>query len=273
MPDPSESKEDLDRLKLHLEVADLRRSPWAKPSVVVPILAALLTLGLSQYLGVFDVERKRVELQMREAELRRSKLQDELALLEAKTRELEKEKEDLARRRAGLGSEVAKLEGNVRTLRAEADAARHELNRARTVLARPNLTIESFVLVGERRVAVSVINKGLGVAEVRRFHPYVDGRRLPPGPSTESFGPTLDALGINETWVRWHWPASIKASEQSDLLMVEPGQFDAGRAETFRKAIVRLGLEVCYCSVFGDCYWAAFNRPNIEKRTCDADKG
>jgi outer membrane murein-binding lipoprotein Lpp len=142
MPDPTESKEDLECLKLRLEIGDLRRSPWAKPSIVFPILAALLTLGVSEYLGVFDVERKRVELQAQEAELKRTKLQDDLVILEANKKELQKEKDDLAQRKRGLGLEVAKLENTVKSLRAEAGAARQELNQVKNVLARPNLVIQ-----------------------------------------------------------------------------------------------------------------------------------
>ena len=58
-PDP---KQLLEVEKLKLEISDLKRSAWLEPAVMIPIVATLVTLGLSWALGVFDVERKRIEI-------------------------------------------------------------------------------------------------------------------------------------------------------------------------------------------------------------------
>jgi hypothetical protein len=58
--DASDERKASELQKLRMEIVDLRRSPWLKPSVSIPIFATLATLALSQYLGVFELERKRI---------------------------------------------------------------------------------------------------------------------------------------------------------------------------------------------------------------------
>jgi hypothetical protein len=123
----SVEKLDLEMLKLRLEIADLSRSPWIKPSVLIPIVATLVTLGISQWLGVFDVERKRVEVAGKEAELQRNAVTKEvdalqarktevdgkLTQVEARKREADEEIIQLDQRKGGLALEVAQLQGQV----------------------------------------------------------------------------------------------------------------------------------------------------------------
>jgi hypothetical protein len=46
---------------------------------MIPIVATLVTLGLSWALGVFDVERKRIEVSANLLEIRRAKLTGDVA--------------------------------------------------------------------------------------------------------------------------------------------------------------------------------------------------
>jgi hypothetical protein len=127
MTDSTKSKEDLERIKLEREISDLERSPWTRPTIIVPIVAALVTLALSQYLGVFDVERKRVELQTKESEIRRVQLQGDLAILEVDKKALEKDKKDLDQRKTSLGRDVGSLQEKADKLKREMDIIGNEV--------------------------------------------------------------------------------------------------------------------------------------------------
>jgi hypothetical protein len=266
---PYKSKEELEQIKLGLEISELRRSSWTKPGIVIPIIVGLVTLGLSQYLGVFDVERKRVELQAKETEMKRNKLQDELTVLEAKRTVVEKEQKALEERKVGLGREIDKLQDNLKTVTAQANNARRELDTAKKVLAAPNLAIGSQVLDLAKQAEFYLINRGQGLAKIQVTRFYVDGKLMEEGPPNAALGPTLNALGINEVWVRWQLPDSLKGQDKMALLSIEKEEFDSSRATRFKQAINRLGIEVCYCSVFKDCYWATLGRPPINKRACE----
>jgi hypothetical protein len=78
----NDSKELLELEKLKLEIVDLKRSAWLKPAVMIPTVATLVTLGLSWALGVFDVERKRIEVSAAQLAIRREKLTEDVAKLE-----------------------------------------------------------------------------------------------------------------------------------------------------------------------------------------------
>jgi hypothetical protein len=278
-------KGDLEREKLLLEIAELRRSPWSKPSIIVPICAALITLGLSQYLGVFDVERKRVELSSKEAEMRRQELREELAKLEGEKVDLLHEKKVLEERREGLGRDVGRLETEVQKLKmdtkvlrvaeqrahSEAEKARRQLEHTRNVLARPDINFTTEVLIWEQKAMISMTNRGQGPAIVRTIRLYVDGRRMPEGPEDQPFDPTLSALGLAESWIRWYWTSrTLAPGEMTPVLMIEPGQFTKERAVKFETTTDQhFGMEVCYCSVLGDCYWATHQRPSVTASKCD----
>jgi uncharacterized protein YjbI with pentapeptide repeats len=114
------------REKLALEIRGLRRSPWAQPVVLVPLFVTLVTVGLSQYLGVFDVERKRIELlstsaevRNREAELRYREIQLARELSQREILELEGQREALKSERLQLLKDRDQLVERVAVLRVE----------------------------------------------------------------------------------------------------------------------------------------------------------
>jgi hypothetical protein len=280
----SQPEQNLQDIKLALEIAELRRSPWLKPSVVVPIIAALLTLGLSQYLGVFDVERKRNENATKEAELRRTMATQELARLAIEKQELVAEKEGLATLKAGLGRDVATLQRRVLELNGEATTLRsrtkttevalanaeRKLKHTTRVLARPVVNLSRTVLPSQELADLYMINRGQGTAYIRVLKTFVDDVLMEEGQlASDRYGPTLDALGINYEWLRWHWPETgLPKDKQVSLFAIEARHFSKERADLFAAAMDRLGVEICYCSEFGDCYWAAFNRAARPAGSC-----
>ncbi|BDT66115.1 hypothetical protein os1_02680 [Comamonadaceae bacterium OS-1] len=112
----SAENQDLEAQKLRLEIANLQRSPWLQPGVAIPLAATLATLALSLYLGVFEVERKRIEVSNREAQLAKAELAKDIEGLSRGKAELEGEKLKLSEERKKLTTEIA-------SLRTQADAA------------------------------------------------------------------------------------------------------------------------------------------------------
>jgi hypothetical protein len=260
--DSAKSRDCLEREKLRLEIVALKRSAWRQPSVILPIAAALVTLGLSQYLGVFDVERKRVELETQKAEMQRSELNRDLKTLQAQKTQLEQDKGELDERKKGLGLELTNLQVTVKKLKSEA-------SYAKTVLGRPVLTFKALAMTVARQGSFSVLNKGRGLAVLKQFRWYADGRPVPDGPNDDPYGPLLTALGMRGPWIRWYTYESVKPDAESPLLLIEPTLYTDENAITFEQNLDRVGVELCYCSNFGDCYWATYGRPEIKKRTCE----
>jgi hypothetical protein len=113
------SKEDLEREKLQLEIAELKRRWWRRastlasflPSLTVAVLGTLLGVGVGWWTGFFDIQRMDLSAQRHN--------------LEAQTRDLKAEEKGLIGKRAELLGQVSQLE-------TERDAARNERDKART---------------------------------------------------------------------------------------------------------------------------------------------
>src|SRR5262249_28453726 len=156
--------------KLKLEVADLRRSSWLKPAVMIPIVGTLVTLGLSWSLGVFDVERKRVEVSASLLEIRREKLQQDVA-------KLEHDQKDLETSKAGLRRDIAGLQSQLNTTRANYQRLESQLNYTKTVLSRAALNI--FYYLAPDYSALKLENHGRSTATIRTMQVFVDNQPIP----------------------------------------------------------------------------------------------
>ena len=269
---------ELEQTKLRLEIEELRRSPWGKPAVIVPIGAALFTLAISQYLGVFDVERKRVEISAKDAEMRRTRAEDSINILRIEKQGLIEQRKALEDKKAGLAIEVSRLQEQVRNLNDESVkagienkkanqallVAHREIERTKRVLARPDLNISREILPGNRNARLYINNNGKGGAVVHNVLLYVDGKRIPKSQGRE---PVRDALNIMfgsfAPWINWYFIEgdTIPSGGESVILWVDRDQFSESRSDEFYTATERLGVEVCYCSAFDDCYWATYHRP------------
>ena len=88
----SPTKEELEREKLSLEVAELKRSPWRRTAVwaslMPPLTVALLGVGVGWWTGFFDAQR---------------------LYLEARTQVLKREERDLEDKKTGLTAEITQL--------------------------------------------------------------------------------------------------------------------------------------------------------------------
>jgi len=246
--DPKQSLE-LEKLKiekLKLEISDLKRSAWLKPPVMIPIVATLVTLGLSWALGVFGVERKRIEVAATELQIRREKLTEDVA-------KLEKDQQTLEQAKAGLMAQISDL--------------RKKLDYTTNVLSAPSLNIRSYSAFDGAKLWLS--NEGKGTAKVQVIRVFVDNKRVPIG-ATHEWLPALDDLGINAPWIHWVWPKDdyVTSGAKPVMLEIPKEDFSPLEADEFGEAMERLGMEICYCSDLNACKWTTFHRPSIEQKTC-----
>lgn len=246
-PDPSsEAKQSLELEKLRLEISDLKRSAWFQPSVMIPIVATLVTLGLSWGLGVFDVERKRIEISATELQIRRENLKQDVA-------KLENDRKDLEQAKASLSNQVSELQ--------------KQLDYTRNVLSVPSLNIHSYSAFDGAELWFS--NEGKGTARIQLVRLYVDNKPVPIEGGHEWI-PTLAELEINAPWIHWVWPQDdyITPGPKHILLEVPKKDFSIGEASRFGAAMKRLGVELCYCSELSVCKWTTYHRPTITQKTC-----
>lgn len=232
--------------KLKLEITDLKRSPWVKPAVMIPIVATLVTLGLSWALGVFDVERKRVEVSANLLEIRRAKLADDVT-------KLEKDQQNLEQAKADLRAQITELQ--------------KQLDYTKNVLSVPSLNLSSYSAFDGANLVLR--NEGKGTARIQTIRVFVDNSLVSVAPGKEWI-PALSRLGINAPWIHWVWPQDdyIGSGSTHILLEVPKGDFSYDRAGMFGEAVNHLGMEVCYCSDLGACRWTTYHRHPIELKAC-----
>ncbi len=103
-------------------------------------------------------------------------------------------------------------------------------------------------------------NRGLGPAVLTEFRLFVDAKPV----ETDAGGgwrATLNLLGLNEPWVRYYWFSPDTYLEKDDPEILVSIVRDQVRPETmrrFREAISRLGVAICYCSVYEECKVARY---------------
>lgn len=243
-------KSELEERKLELEISDLRRSPWLRPSVMIPLVTALAILGLSQWLGVFDVARKQVELQAREASYQRDKLNDEVAQLKAQQQRLQQEAKDLDDRKAVLRQEIEKKNSALSIAGQSLKTTQAELAKTKATLGAPRIDFYLEHLTVALSARFTVMNSGHGVANIKRFQWFVDGRPVDGGLELKA------ALGLRDEdfrHVKINYPMVIATGEQIDLLRLEPSHANVALVEKFDIVMRKARVEVEYCSSLNKC--------------------
>ena len=111
------SKDELERQKLLLEIAALKRLPWRWTPILTSFLpsltVALVSVGVGWWTGFFDIQRLALEAQRHN--------------LENLTRQLRAEERDLLDKKTGLVAQISQLEATSAADRKKADAEREQL--------------------------------------------------------------------------------------------------------------------------------------------------
>jgi hypothetical protein len=108
---------------------------------------------------------------------------------------------------------------------------------------------------GDKRLAFALRNAGVGPAIVRTFaveyngHPYSTLRELL---SACCHVPAKRHPGILSSTVR---DSVIMAHEDMPFIVVLPGKTDAHEYASIDAARFGIGIQICYCSVLGDCWF------------------
>lgn len=264
-------KVELEKAKIRLEIAELQRSPWTKPSVMIPIMATIVTLAVSQALGVFDVARQKLELQAREAADNLERLKSQTTELKAAAAVLEDRKRQLTIDVDAKNAEVAKASGEVARARREAAAAeaaatdatrqlravKSELVMTKTTLGAPRLDFEMIHTTTAPAARFTILNTGHGVATVRSAQWYVDDKPVDGGMGLKA------SLGLNDDdfrHTRLRPPAEIATGERIDLLLLEPTRATPELVEAFESAMSRARFTATYCSLGQECHDVSWSK-------------
>jgi hypothetical protein len=118
---------------------------------------------------------------------------------------------------------------------------------------------------GQDQLSITIVNKGIGPAIVGDARVSLDGRPV------RSWGELLDLLGL--PLLRDDAPLTgvvLAATESRRLLRVEGPAAEALRAEVDSG---RVGISVCYCSVFDQCWRVDPAQPAPEPLRACPDPG
>ena len=112
--------------------------------------------------------------------------------------------------------------------------------------------VEPFVDTGQNFV-MRLTNKGFGPALIRGVVVTVDS--VPVRNWDElSFKLVGDSVQYTQAKI-----TDTVLAPQNDIVIFRPGQ--PGASELFSNSIGRVGIEVCYCSIYDDCWW--LRRPSF----------
>ncbi|MBD0325091.1 MAG: hypothetical protein ICV68_01590 [Pyrinomonadaceae bacterium] len=115
---------------------------------------------------------------------------------------------------------------------------------------------------------VNITNPGLGPAEIQSIYLYVDGQEVAGGDRT-GWPKVIEKLGLSESWVSYMWTegkALYPKDSSKEIFGIAKANYNEERATTFNRAMERLGILVCYCSLYQDC--ASLNHGNVNVNRC-----
>jgi len=110
---PTETKEDLEKEKLRLEIAELNKAWWKKPAYIAALFPTILALtaliyGLAN--GYFQASFVKLENQTHAVQVRKEQLEKDLAELEEEFRESAEERRIIEERKVELLKRVDEVD-------------------------------------------------------------------------------------------------------------------------------------------------------------------
>lgn len=107
----------LEQLKLKAEISAISRSPWISPALLIPLAATLITLGYSQWVGIFDLKRDQYKLENEKVLFANTQLAVAKEKLRIDIDKLSNDRSSLEGERAGLIQEKAKIQVELESLK------------------------------------------------------------------------------------------------------------------------------------------------------------
>lgn len=139
----------------------------------------------------------------------------------------------------------------------------HEARRFGRLSVKPHLSVSFYY--DDKWVGWNMFNDGLGPARIRGFRMIVDGVEQKPSPQLSFGNMVVQALGISPKTAFFSNPRvgdCIAANAAPVTLFKTP----AGQeAEAIRLTHGRIVFQVCYCSLYEEC-WIFDSTKNIPER-------
>ena len=282
-------KQELEEKKLELEIIELERPWFQKPTFLVPIIGALSSIFILLVTGFFNTKIesltiKREQLNYETTKLKEIKaelIKDSLNLAEAKKslqidttnlsnklKEINQEniliKETLAKNSVeseNLKKKNKNLFGEINTKKQELKTISDSLD----IATKPNLRIITYALPSEKEVGLYIKNSGTGIAFFKHVNFYYNGQEFIGTNSNKDrfFERVSSAMDINESWLRWEGKelndtlekaGSLGPSEGYFTLSVTKSQYSYSNAIKFLRAVAGLEIEIEYFSTNGKTF-------------------
>lgn len=145
--------------------------------------------------------------------------------------------------------------------------------RQQRLAVRPKLVVDAnwdpaFGLVG-----LTLQNAGEGPAEIRSMSAFVNGVEVKLN-KAGTWPLVVGLLGVGALaqppLTTWYNPGDSiqKGAHRIPLFVLRP-PFELSEIDAFQKQALRVGLLICYCSSFADCYEARENLEAVGDAKCD----
>ena len=287
---PEHTEEKKKKKKLQLEITELEKKWYQKPSFLLPIIGSLSSIILLFSTGFFETKSAELRIERARLTLENEKLidkqlqlakdtlklaQDTLKLSrEKQIIEYEKDQLENAKIQLELGNKILALrqdslklaetillESNS-LLKLKTDSLTNELDKAN----RPKLSFLHNDAYTSKIIDLTLKNSGLGPAYINKVNYIVDEED-----TTNYVIDVLILLDINYAWIRYYHIEPrpnekdfsnrfvLAASERIELLKLETDYYSSALRDQFNNALDRLSIEIEYCASNGDCFTVRYN--------------
>ena len=120
----------------------------------------------------------------------------------------------------------------------------------------PYIDIHHNFALPDEWLGTSISNEGPGLAILKEVRLMVDGEAIQ-DPERNGWPAALTKLGLWKPWIKFrHFnPGDVLRSGDERPLMGTPvQQADTDKKKALRKEARRLTVQICYCSVYGECF-------------------
>lgn len=223
----TDQKQELELLKLRLEISELEKLWFKKPNFLVPIVGALSSIIVLWVTGFFNTKIESLNNKQEKLNFENAKLQE---------------------RKTSLTNDLANL--------------RDSLN----IATKPNLAIQVVAVSSEEEIGIQIQNNGTGTAYFKHFNMRYKGQEFV-GVDLEKdnyFAKAIKAMNIYNSFIT-RYEGKILDNSYERAGSLGPGQnyfplrlskldYSYDNAMIFLRAIEGLEIEIEYYSINGKTY-------------------
>lgn len=216
----------LEEQKLKLEILELEKKWYKKPTFFVPTIASLSSIFILWVTGFFNTK------------------------IESLNNSIDK----LKRVKTELSSDSSKLAKEKNTLQLQINNLQSSLNSA----AKPVLEIKLHRVYGENDFGIYISNTGSGIAYFEQINFYYKNELIVPDADKHNIFENLtSAIKINPNWVRWEEKKANKNIELSEslaagqsfaIIKISKNNLEPEKIKQFLAAMKGLKVEIKYQS-------------------------